>query len=217
MAKPIRDIVGQRFGRLTVISFAGRGCDGRGRWLCQCDCGNQKIVSNSNLGRGVVSCGCKRKEDLAKNGFRLKHGQSRSRLYGVWGAMVDRCENPNAHEYENYGGRGIKICDEWRTNFEAFAEWAYANGYDEKAKRRESTLDRIDVDGDYEPSNCRFASAKEQNRNRRSNVMITYNGETHCMSEWAEIAGIPYGTFQHRLYKGWSVEDAIGRPLVYSR
>ena len=217
MAKPVRDIVGQRFGRLTVIEPMGKGKDGRARWLCQCDCGNYKAVSNSNLGKGIVSCGCKKAEDLKKNAIKPIHGQSRTRLYGVWGAMVDRCNNPHAHEYENYGGRGIKVCDEWRWDYTQFEAWAMANGYDEKAKKGECTLDRIDPNGNYEPSNCRFASAKEQSRNRRSNVLITYNGETHCMAEWAEIAGLKYATFIQRLYAGWSMEDAMSKPLVNVR
>lgn len=217
MAKPIRDIVGQRFGRLTVIEPMSKGEDGRARWLCKCDCGNYKAVSNSNLGRGIVSCGCKKAECLKSNEFRPIHGQSRTRLYGVWGSMVDRCNNPHAHEYENYGGRGIKVCDEWRNDYEQFEAWAMANGYDESAKRGKCTLDRIDLNGNYEPSNCRFIAIKEQNRNRRSNVLITYNGETHCMSEWAEIAGLKYGTFLKRIYAGWSMEDAMNKSLVYNR
>lgn len=210
-----KDVAGQRFGRLVALEPVGRTKAGYIIWRCKCDCGNEKEVSIKDLGRGTSSCGCYSKEVHDK--IRTKHGKSRSRIYCVHTAMMMRCYNPNAHEYEGYGGRGIKVCDEWRTNFEAFAEWAYANGYDEKAKRRESTLDRIDVNGNYEPSNCRFASAKEQSRNRRSNVMITYNGETHCMSEWAEIAGLKYVTFCHRLKAGWSMEDAMNKPLVYSR
>lgn len=217
MPRKIIDKVGKRYGKLTVIALAGRDNGGKPTWLCKCDCGNYKVVSSSNLGRHTVSCGCKRAEDLKKNSFLPKHGQSRTRLYGVWGSMIDRCNNPNAHEYENYGGRGIKVCDEWRYDFTQFEAWALANGYDEKAKKTDCTLDRIDTNGNYEPSNCRFVPMKTQSRNRRSNVLITYNGETHCMSEWAEIAGLKYMTFQHRLYAGWSMEDAMNRPLASMR
>lgn len=217
MPRKMEDIRGRRFGRLVVLDFVETRPKYQHMWLCQCDCGNQKIVSRSNLGRGVVSCGCKRLEDREKHKFKPKHGQSKSRLYGVWGSMVDRCINPNANEYENYGGRGITVCNEWRNDYVAFAEWAMANGYDEKSDRSHSLLDRIDVNGNYEPSNCRFVTMKAQSRNKRSNVLITYNGETHCLSEWAEIAGIRYGTFLKRLYAGWSMEDAMNKPLAYNR
>ena len=126
--------------------------------------------------------------------------------------MLQRCNNPNAHEYHNYGGRGIEVCDEW-LNFETFERWAVDNGYDENAKRGLCTLDRINTDGDYEPSNCRFVSMRTQQRNRRNNRLITYNGETRCMKEWADIAGIAYGTFQKRLASGWSMERAMTAPL----
>lgn len=213
MAKPVRDLVGKRIGRLTVIELATKDKDGRARWLCKCDCGNYKIIRNSALGTNVVSCGCKKRETLESNAIQATHGKSRTRLYGVWGSMVDRCENPNAHEYENYGGRGIKVCDEWRNDYTKFEEWALANGYNEKATRKESTLDRIDVNGNYEPSNCRFATMKTQSRNRRSNVFATIDGETHCLAEWAEIVGINYSTLLQRIYAGWSIENALKKPV----
>lgn len=212
MAKPLADKTGQRFGRLMVVEFAGRGSDGRGRWLCRCDCGNYKVVPNSELGRNIVSCGCKKAETLMMNRFNPTHGKSRTRLYGLWGSMIDRCNNPNAHEYENYGGRGITVCDEWRNDYTKFETWAMANGYDEKSDRKNCTLDRIDPNGNYEPSNCRFATMKIQQRNKRNNVLVTYNGETHCLVEWAEIANIRYGKLLHRIYAGWSMEDALYKP-----
>ena len=217
MPRKMEDITGKRFGRLVVLRLVERKPNYRYMWLCQCDCGNQVVVERDNLGRGIVSCGCKRLEDRERNQFKKKHGQAKTRLYGVWGSMIDRCTNPNAHEYENYGGRGIEICDEWRNSYEAFEKWAMANGYDENSDRKHCLLDRIDNDKNYEPTNCRFTTMKAQNRNKRSNVLITYNGETHCLSEWAEIAGIKYGTFLKRIYAGWSMEDAMNKPLVYNR
>lgn len=217
MGRPIKDRTGQKIGRLTVIELVDRKPNEDVKWLCKCDCGKYVTVSGGNLGRGIVSCGCRKKEVLNKNKFRPTHGKSRTRLYGVWGSMVDRCTNPNANEYERYGGRGIKVCDEWRNDYETFEAWALENGYDEKSDRAHSTLDRIDVNGNYEPGNCRFTSMKMQNRNRSSNVMITYRGETHCISEWAEIAGLQYGTFLKRLKAGWSMEQAMNRPLIYTR
>ncbi len=210
-----QDVTGCRFGRLIALEPNGRDKSGYVVWRCKCDCGREVDVSNKYLGKGTMSCGCLAKELSAK---RLEtHGKSRSRIYRVHRTMMMRCYNPNAHEYENYGGRGITVCDEWH-DFERFYEWAVQNGYDENSKKQsECTIDRIDHNGNYEPSNCRFVSMKTQQRNKRSNVLITYNGETHCMSEWAEIAGLKYVTFCHRLKAGWSMEDAMNKPLVYTR
>ena len=209
-----KDISGERFGRLTAIEPIGKTKAGNIIWRCKCDCGNIKDVSTKYLGHGTSSCGCYKREVHAD--MLRTHGKSDSKLFPVWNTMIGRCTNPNAHEYENYGGRGIKVCDEWQS-FENFYEWAIANGYDENSDRKNSTLDRINVDGNYEPLNCRFVSMKTQQRNKRSNVLVTYNGETHCLSEWAEIAGIRYGTFLKRIYAGWSMEDAMTKPLVYTR
>lgn len=209
-----KDLVGQRFGRLVAIEPIGRDKQGYVIWRCKCDCGNEKNATLKCLGRGTSSCGCLSRE--VHDRMRTKHGKCHTRLYETYRSMLDRCNVPTAHEYENYGGRGIKVCDEW-LDFENFYEWAMANGYDENAKRGQCTLDRIDVNGDYEPSNCRFVSMKMQQRNRRNNVLITYNGETHCMSEWAEIAGLKYVTFCHRIKAGWSMEDAMNKPLLYTR
>ena len=215
MGRPIKDLTGQRFGRLTAIKFMGTNKRGRAEWLCRCDCGTEKVINASNLGNGnTVSCGCLREENRRK--LPMSHGESRTRLYKIWSGMISRCCNPNAHEYENYGGRGVKVCDEWR-KYEPFRDWAMANGFDKTATKKECTLDRVDVNGDYEPSNCRWVDMKTQNRNTRGNVLITYKGETHCMSEWAEIAGLKYITFQHRLYAGWSMEEAMNTPLLYTR
>lgn len=208
-----RDITGQRFGRLVAIEPIGRDKQGYIIWRCKCDCGNEKSVTTKYLGKGTSSCGCFSKEVHDK--ARTKHGKRFTRLYAIHKGIKDRCLNPNHPTYKNYGNRGIKICDEWLNDFEAFEKWALANGYDENAPKGQCTLDRIDVNGNYEPSNCRFVSMKEQERNKRNNVLITYNGETHCMSEWAEMAGLKYITFQHRLYAGWSMEDALNKPLAH--
>lgn len=206
-----KDIRGQRFGRLIAIELVGKDAYGYNLWRCKCDCGKEKLVSLKYLGKGTSSCGCYAEEIQMRN--RTKHGKRYTRLYQVHKTMLQRCSNPNAHEYENYGGRGIKVCDEWK-DFERFEKWAIENGYDDSAKHGNCTLDRIDSNGDYEPSNCRWTTMKHQQRNRRNNVLITYNGETHCMSEWAEIIGIPYGTFIKRIAYGWSIERAITTPLT---
>ena len=210
-----KDISGQRFGRLVAIEPIGRAKGGYIAWRCKCDCGNEIVSSLKYLGHGTSSCGCLASELSSKRA--KTHGKSCSRIYKVHRTMMMRCYNPNTHEYENYGGRGITVCDEWH-DFGRFYEWAVQNGYDENSKKQsECTIDRIDHNGNYEPSNCRFVPMKTQQRNRRNNVLITYNGETHCLSEWAEIAGIQYGTFLKRIYAGWSMEDAMNRPLVYNR
>lgn len=129
---------------------------------------------------------------------------------------MQRCTKETTHEYENYGGRGIKVCDEW-LDFNKFYDWAVENGYTESRDRKSCTLDRIDVNGNYEPSNCRWVSMKTQQRNRRNNVLLTYKGETHCIAEWAEMLGMQAQTIGKRLQAGWSVEDALGKPLVYIR
>lgn len=208
-----KDITGKRFGRLVAIEPVGKTEVGNIIWRCQCDCGNKKDVSTKDLGRGTFSCGCYRNEQRIERS--TKHGMSRSRLYSVHSTMLGRCNNPNAHQYENYGGRGIKVCDEWH-DFESFAKWAKENGYVE-GERGKCTLDRIDPNGNYEPNNCRWVTMKTQERNRRNNKLITYNGETHCISEWAEIVGLKGVTLRHRLKAGWSVEKALTAPPMYTR
>ena len=142
---------------------------------------------------------------------------SKSRLYKAWIGMKSRCYNRNSDGYSNYGGRGIKICDEWigENGYENFSEWAYANGYDENAKRGECTIDRIDVNGNYEPSNCRYADSKMQATNKRNSIHIAYNGEIHSPNEWDDIMGLRKGTVYRRIHEnGWSVERAIITPII---
>lgn len=138
----------------------------------------------------------------------LKHGMARTRLYRAWTNMRNRCNRPAEREYKNYGGRGIKVCDEWQNNFEPFMEWALSNGYDDTL-----TIDRIDVDGNYEPSNCRWITRKEQNNNMTSNVRLTHNGITRNLKEWSMITGISYPTLQGRIRRGWKTEDILFKPI----
>ena len=152
------DLTGKKFGRLKVLARADRG-----GWLCLCDCGNQKIVNTHNLTNGLIkSCGCYNKERLLGTHINQKHGMSRTRIYITWRNMRVRCTNPKDKRYASYGGRGITVCEEWNT-FEPFRDWAIANGY-----RDDLTIDRIDTNGNYEPSNCRFITRAENNKNRRN-------------------------------------------------
>ncbi len=199
------DITGQKFGRLTVLYRINRPAHikSKNAWYrCLCDCGNYKDVCSKHLRSGAVkSCGCYNVEHATK------HGLSRTRLYRIWALMKDRCTNVNCPTYSCYGGRGITFCDEWKS-FENFHDWAINNGYKDLL-----TIDRIDVNGNYEPSNCRWSTMKEQGRNRRNNRNITINGKTMCLSEWCEIYGIDFYTVMSRLKRGWDYEKAITTPI----
>lgn len=201
--RKVKDLAGAVFGRLTVVERCGSDAQQKSSmWLCQCQCGNIVIVSRNNLRSGHTrSCGCLKKEFA----FTAGHGQSDTRLYRIWTLMKDRCENHNTPNFENYGGRGIKVCEEWRNSFEAFMRWSMKNGYSEGL-----SIDRIDVNGNYCPENCRWATWKEQQNNRRDNHFITYNGRTQTISQWSEETGINQATLLQRINKlNWSIERAL--------
>lgn len=204
------DLLGQRFGRLTVIEETDKRVNGSVLWKCRCDCGNETLVRSNHLRRGgVLSCGCYNRDIITT------HDESKTRLYRTWRCMKDRCTNPNAQEADGYINRGIKVCDEWLNSFEAFRDWSLANGFKEDAKRGDCTLDRIDNNGDYSPENCRWVDMKVQGRNRRNNAVIECDGESHCLSEWAEILGVPYQQLASRHRRGWKPHEILhGRERV---
>ena len=206
------DLTGQRFGMLYVLKEAApiqrkdNPSQSRRRWLCRCDCGAEKIILQDNLKRGLSkSCGCIKGGDV--RGAQLRtHGESASRLYAIWQQMKNRCYNKNATFYKDYGGRGISVCDDWKSSYECFRDWANSHGYTE-----DLTIDRIDCDGDYCPDNCRWVDRVAQANNRRSNRIYSYNGETHNVTEWAKLIGISPKTLFSRLDSGKSFEEAIQR------
>lgn len=206
------DLTGQRFARLTVIRFIPqeertvRGYN----WWCRCDCGNEIKANASKLKKGLQqSCGCLKEEMKPFLGdITRKYKYSNKRLYSVYQSMMTRCTVENSREYENYGGRGIKVCDEWlgEYGYDRFAEWAISAGYDVNAERGKCTLDRIDTDGDYCPENCRWISNQDQQNNRRDNVLHTYKGETHTIADWSRIIGIPYTRLHYGLQHGKTID-----------
>lgn len=201
----LKDLTGKKFGRLTVLyrlyNYHKRDSV---YWICMCDCGNLVEVSGANLKKNnTKSCGCFQKETAAKR-F-TKHNKSNTRLYKTYNEMKSRCYNKNDKDYQYYGGRGIAVCDEWLDDFMNFYNWAMDNDYLD-----DLTIDRIDVDSDYSPDNCRWVDMKTQNRNTRRNRMIVINGETHCLSEWCEILNLDYNKINSRINTlGWSIKKAL--------
>lgn len=203
----IIDLTGQKFGRLTVIERGPDYVKPSGKheikWHCRCECGNEIDVLGENLKRGVSrSCGCYRKETTRSR--TATHGESNTRLYGIWLSMKRRCYLPSDHAYADYGGRGIHVCPECVASFEEFRDWSYSHGYTE-----DLSIDRIDNDGNYEPNNCRWVDCVAQANNRRSNHVLTFRGETHNVTQWAAILGKNPKTIFTRLYVGWPVEKAL--------
>lgn len=205
------DMSGMTFGHLTVIRRApDKIVSGEkvAHWYCKCDCGNPELVSVSghNLRNGhTISCGCK------IGG--VTHGKKHTRIYGIYGGIIQRCKNKNDARYANYGGRGIYICDEWDgygDGFVRFYNWSLDNGYSD-----DLTIDRIDNDGPYAPWNCRWATMETQANNKRTNIHITYNGETLTATQWARILGVNPATIIARYNKGWDDKDIIETPINY--
>lgn len=203
------DLTGRVFGRLTVVEYIGwNDKQHTSFYKCRCECGNLKNISREQLLSGKTrSCGCLRSEVTSKRC--RTHGEgNESRLFRIWSGIKSRCYNQNDANYKRYGGRGIVMCDEWLNSYVAFRDWALSRGYAD-----DLSIDRIDNNGIYEPDNCRWATKKRQNNNRRTNALFTCEGETHTAAEWAEITGISEGTLISRRRMGWTDEECIQRPL----
>ncbi len=207
----IKDLTGQRFGRLVVMYQNGFRYKPSGQrtvlWHCKCDCGVEKDIPSSTLRNGRSrSCGCLNSDLASERSYR--HGGCTNGklegIYKIWRDMKGRCYQKSNNRYNIYGGRGIKVCKEW-LDYSAFREWALANGY-----KAGLSIDRIDVNGDYCPENCRWATDTEQANNRRSNHFITAFGKTKTIAEWAKEFDLKYSTLYARLSKnGWSIEKAV--------
>lgn len=205
-----RDITGQTFGRLTVLYYVGRRPGVRGSfWLCRCLCGRHSVALTAALRRGnTKSCGCLSAETArARASVRnRRHGMRSSPEYAAWRAMLERCHNPAAQAYYNYGARGIGVCDRWRSSFTAF----YADVGPRPSA--EHSLDRIDNEGGYAPGNCRWATSQQQATNKRNNVHVEHDGRRLTVPEWSRLVGLRADCIRDRLQRGWAVADALSRP-----
>lgn len=211
MTKPL-NLIGLKFNRLTVIKREPNNRWGQTRWLCRCDCGKLTVVGGTDLKKGhIKSCGCLNLETSLKNlPDNSTHHTSRTHLYSVWSLMKQRCENPKHKSYAYYGGRGIKICAEWH-DAATFFEWARSSGY-----REDLSLERINVNGDYEPSNCTWVTMREQARNKRNNVWIEYQGQKMLLSDVAKLLGLTYPALKWR-YDHGDRGDRLFRPARVKR
>ena len=177
------------------------------QWLCKCDCGSSPrgVLSNALLSGKSTSCGCSHSEicaNFCKEHFSTHH-KSKTRLYRIWAGMKKRCQNKKSSNYRHYGGRGICVCSEWN-NFESFESWALSNGYQDNL-----SIDRIDVNGDYTPTNCRWVTRGVQANNRRSNKFYEISGESHTLSEWANLYNLNYKHIHKLLTSGKTTLDEI--------
>lgn len=198
------DLTGRIFNHLTAIGFHGRA-NGRTKWWVRCECGTVKPVASGNLVSGSIkSCGCKK--PIYNSAAHKTHGMTHSREFTSWVSMKMRCSNPNDPFYHRYGGRGVSVCERWSS---------FSNFFEDMGNRPTGkSLDRIDSNGNYEPSNCRWATGTEQARNKSSNRMLTVNGSTKCLSEWSKLSGVKCSTISERLKRGYSHEDAVLTPIA---
>ena len=204
--KRFQNLLGKTFGQWTVIEYIGKTQNGTSRWNCHCGaCGSIKPVDTASLNRGnSTHCGCEQKERFVKRS--TKHGMFGTEEYNIWSKMIYRCFNANCHNYNRYGGRGISVCESWRSSFDNF--------YKDMGPRPDGkTLDRIDNNGNYEPGNCRWATNSEQANNRVTNTTVIFNGEELTARQISNITGFPYKQLSSRIWRGLSIEEALSRKL----
>ena len=198
----LNNLNGIKFGRWSVIRELHR-CSSGSNWLCVCDCGATREVAGKSLRNGSSrSCGCLQKELISSRN--MVHGHYHTKIYGVWSLAKDRCNNPKCKHFKDYGGRGIKMCNEWSDNFEKFYIWSLGNGYSENL-----TIDRKDNNGNYEPGNCRWITMTDQQSNKRNNVFLTSNNKTQTVAAWSRETGVKITTLHYRIKHGWGDEGAL--------
>lgn len=205
----MKNHIGEKYGRLTILEFAYKKHN-HYYYICKCNCGNEKIIAYASMRCGdTKSCGCYSKElsRLRHPKVHKKKNNYNKRLNNIWRGIKQRCYNTRDIHYKNYGNRGIRVCNEWldkKNGFLNFYQWAIQNGYSDRL-----SIDRIDVNGNYEPSNCRWATNKEQNNNRTNNVKVIHNGNTYLINDLVEISGIKRRTIEARIASGFCFEDII--------
>lgn len=206
--------IGDKIGRLTVIEYGGYKQYAKrieNLWKCKCECGNEKIVSETTLKRNAnASCGCYKREKVSKS--LMKHSFTKHPLYKIWRGIKTRCFNSNSKSYERYGGRGITMCNEWSNNAASFCQWSLDNGY-----KKGLSIDRIDNDGNYEPNNCRWVDKFVQANNKRNNHKVLYNGEIYSLNELERLTGLDHRLIGNRLERGWDIEKIISTPTEKGR
>jgi Fe2+ or Zn2+ uptake regulation protein len=210
--KNINDITNEKYGKLTVKRYLGLDDHNQAIWYCECDCGGNRNVRTSKLKSGeVISCGCTNYSMSKENS--TTHGMTHTSIFSIWGGMKARCDNPNHVAYNGYGGRGITVCERWLM-FENFMEDMYESylKHCEEFGEDNTSIDRIDVNGNYEPSNCKWATRQEQQNNTRKNIFITLNEETHTVAEWSRIYEVSRYLVYGRLHRGWEINERLFSP-----
>lgn len=193
----------KKYGKLTILGIEYQKKYSNGTIIdfvkCKCECGNIKIINFNNIKRGLVkSCGCITK---------TANGMSKTRIYQIYRHLINRCYRQKDISYKNYGNKGITVCEEWRNDFMSFYNWSMAHDYAD-----DLTIDRIDVNGNYEPSNCRWVNMTVQQNNRTNNRVLEYKGQKKTITEWAKYCGLSYRNLYYRLKNGYTIEEAIEKP-----
>lgn len=209
--RPFTDESGKKYYRLTLLNLDHKDKYFQPYYRCLCDCGKEVVVKLTSIKTGnTQSCGCLNRELSRERLIKatLKHGKFGTRLHKIWIGMKERCQSSNNPNYKNYGRRGIAVCSEWQ-DFQPFYDWAMMNGY-----RDDLTIDRIDVNGNYEPSNCRWVTVKEQQNNKQDTIWVQFNGELLPLKYAVAKSGLPYNTVWQRIFHlGWTAEKALSTPL----